>query len=114
MTRKKLTYGILCFLAGLLTASVLMFYAFTTPNALAGSQTCIRTDLNAYGYTGNIPDSTFDLGYEIPDCITSAGYHVEKVWMWNGLVRVRYKRISPSSKILGGGGSGGDGSLNPF
>ena len=92
MKKKSGFRSFMFFLAGALMASALMFSLFSDRSALADQYSCIRTDLNARGMSGNLPDAQFTITYEIPSCITSAGYHVEKVWMRSGEVAVQYKK----------------------
>ena len=84
--------GILFFAAGMLFASALFLGFFSGQDARADQYSCIRTDLNARGMSGNIPDPQFTITYQIPSCYASAGYHVDKVWMRSGEVAVQYKK----------------------
>ena len=84
--------GALFFAAGMLVALALIQGVFNDRTANADQYSCIRTDLNARGMSGNIPDPQFTITYELPSCLTSKGYHVEKVWMRGGEVAVQYKK----------------------
>lgn len=92
MHNRSSIQGVLIFLAGMLTASVLAVGLFYTQPAQANNYSCIRTDLKAYGMTGNIPDSEFTLTYKIPFCLESLGYQVQRVYIRDGQVAVHYKR----------------------
>lgn len=118
MGEKRLSYGILCFVSGVFLASIVMFCAVTVPKADADSGiSCMRTDLNAWGYRNTIPNQTIDIVYEIPGCIKSYGYTIDNVGIYNGMVRVTYKRPSTGSgagmqSILGG--SAWSSNIKPF
>ncbi len=108
MGEKKLIYGILCFVSGVLLASIVMFSVVTVPKADAGySMSCMRIDLNAWGYGGKIPSPRIVIDYEIPGCIKMYGYTIDNVGHYNDLVRVTY--IMPSTKSGTGTKSMGDG-----
>ena len=92
MKAKRAVKGVLIFVAGMLVASIFIPGLFSGRNANADEYSCIRTDLNARGMSGNVPDTQFTITYEIPSCLTSKGYHVEKVWMRGGEVAVQYKK----------------------
>ena len=53
---------------------------------------CIRTDLDAQGMTGNIPDYEFTITYDVPTCYANAGYAVQMVYMYGDQVAVHYVR----------------------
>lgn len=55
MDNRKPIRGVLIFLAGMLTAAALAFGLVQTQPALADQYSCIRTDLNARGMSGNVP-----------------------------------------------------------
>ena len=62
------------------------------PDANADQYSCIRTDLNAKGMSGNIPDPAFTIIYDVPECYAKAGYVVDKVSMRGDQVAVHYKK----------------------
>lgn len=82
----------LYFLAGVLTASILILGLFNTRNVSADQYSCIRTDLDAQGMTGNIPDPAFTITYSVPSCYGNNGYTVQNVHMYGDQVAVRYAR----------------------
>ena len=84
--------GMLYFLAGVAATLVVMFGFLGGQDAQADQYSCIRTDLNARGMSGNVPDAQFTITYELPSCLTSQGYTVNKVWMRSGEVAVQYKK----------------------
>jgi hypothetical protein len=111
MGEKKLINGIFCFVSGMLFASVVLFCVVTVPKAGADSgMSCMRTNLNAWGYRNTIPNSTIEIVYEIPGCIRSYGYTINNVGITNGMVHVTYTMPSPSSRMQ----SMGDGDTTSF
>ncbi|WP_031386577.1 hypothetical protein [Desulfonatronum thiodismutans] len=104
MGEKKLINGVLCFVSGVLFASIVLFCLVTVPKADADSGiSCMRTNLNAWGYRNTIPNSTIDIAYEIPGCIRSYGYTINNVYIQNGMVVVNYTMPSTKSKDMGAG-----------
>lgn len=85
---------VLVFLAGMLTASGLVYGFFKTPPVQAGQYTCIRTDLDAQGMTGNIPDPEFTITYDVPSCYGQNGYSVQRVYMYGDQVAVHYAKTN--------------------
>ena len=100
MKSKNRFHGMIFFLAGLLTASVLQFSFPGQQEVLADQYSCIRQDLDAQGMTGNIPDPQFTITYNVPTCYGNNGYTVEKVFMYGNQVAVRYKNPNATSSIL--------------
>lgn len=84
--------GMLYFLASAAVTLVVTFGFFYSQDARADQYSCIRTDLNAQGMSGNVPDPQFTITYDLPPCLKSKGYTVEKVWMRSGQVAVQYKK----------------------
>ena len=84
--------GLGLFAAGFLAAVLVMYVVFANPSALADQYSCIRTDLDAQGMTGNIGDSEFTITYNVPSCYASSGYAVDRVYMYGGQVAVHYKK----------------------
>ena len=82
--------GILLFTAGLLTAFVIQFIYPPPQNAMADQYSCIRTDLDAQGMTGNIPDPEFTITYDVPKCYGNNNYAVQRVYMYGDQVAVHY------------------------
>lgn len=80
----------LWFMAGVAATLIVTFTLFNSPEARADAYSCIRTDLNARGMSGNIPDPQFTITYDVPPCYAAAGYRVEKVYMHGSQVAVRY------------------------
>ncbi|SDB28297.1 hypothetical protein SAMN05660653_01339 [Desulfonatronum thiosulfatophilum] len=104
MGEKKLINGIFCFASGVLFASIVLFCVVTVPKADADSGlSCMRTNLNAWGYRNTIPNSTIDIAYEIPGCLRSYGYTINTVGIYNGMVMVTYTMPSQSSGTKMGG-----------
>jgi hypothetical protein len=97
MKVKKYFRGILIFMVGVVTASIFQFIYPPPKDVLADQYACIRQDLDAQGMTGNIPDATFTIAYNVPTCYSSSGYSIEKVYMWGNQVAVKYKSSSPVS-----------------
>lgn len=76
-------------MSGALFASIVLFCVVTVPKADADSgMSCMRTNLNAWGYRNTIPNPIIDIVYEIPGCIKSYGYTINAVGIHNGMVRV--------------------------
>ena len=71
MKHKNKIRGLMLFLAGILTAVILQSGFPGLNKALADQYACIRTDLNAQGMTGNIPDPEFTITYDVPACYAS-------------------------------------------
>jgi hypothetical protein len=92
MKSKSTFRGVLYFMAGVAVTLAVMFGFLGGQDAQADQYSCIRTDLNARGMSGNVPDPQFTITYEIPSCLLSNGYTVEKVWMRGGEVAVQYKK----------------------
>ncbi len=114
MGEKKLIYGILCFVSGVLFASTVLFYVVTVPEVDADSgMNCMRTGLNAWGYRNTIPNATIDIAYEIPGCIRSYGYAINNVYIQNGMVVVAYTTPSTRSNDMGAGDTR-SGGIVPF
>lgn len=110
---KKLTYGILCFVSGILFASIVLFCVATVPQADADSGiSCMRTDLNAWGYRNTIPGQTIEIVYEIPGCLKSYGYAINAVGIYYGMVHVTY--TSPGTKMKGMGADNTTSGIVPF
>ncbi|MBA3011651.1 MAG: hypothetical protein FP812_15660 [Desulfobacula sp.] len=112
MKSKNRFCGMIFFLAGLLTASLLQFSFQDKQDLLADQYSCIRQDLDAYGMTGNIPAPQFTITYNVPQCYGNNGYSIEKVYMYGNQVAVTYKNAnSAKSGIMGksftGNSSGG-------
>ena len=104
MGEKKLINGIFCFVSGVLFASIILFCVVTVPKADADSgMSCMRTNLNAWGYRNTIPSPTIDIVYEIPGCIKSYGYTINAVGIHNGMVRVTYSGPGTKTKGMGAG-----------
>lgn len=87
--------GVLLYLAGAATAVAIMLAFFGGPAVLAGSSAadqynCIRTDLDAQGMTGNIPDPEFTITYDVPACYANNNYRVQRVYMYGDQVAVHY------------------------
>jgi hypothetical protein len=108
MKTKNRFRGMMFFLAGLLTASVLQFSFPGQQDVMADQYSCIRQDLDAYGMSGNIPDPRFTITYNVHTCYGGCGYTVERVYMYGNQVAVKYKNTSAASSILRGSqGQGG-------
>jgi hypothetical protein len=60
--------------------------------AWADQYSCIRTSLKAQSMTGNVPDPTFIITYEIPRCLRADGYRVGGMRMYRGAVGVIYRK----------------------
>ena len=90
--RFKKFRGVWYFLGGMVTASILIFMLCTSQYANADQYSCIRTDLNAQGMTGNIPDPAFTITYDVPSCYRNSGYTVQRVYMYGDQVAVHYAR----------------------
>ncbi len=86
--------GIRYFLAGALSASILILGFISIQNAIADQYACIRTDLDAQGMTGNIPDPEFTITYDIPQCYANNNYAVQRVYMYGDQVAVRYVKAN--------------------
>lgn len=113
MREKKLIYGICCFVSGVLFASIVLFSVVTVPKADADSgMSCMRTNLNAWGYRNTIPSQTIDIVYEIPGCIKSYGYAINAVGIYNGMVHVTYS--GPGTKMKGMGADNTTSGVVPF
>ena len=85
--------GIRYFLAGALTASILIIGFISIQNAIADQYACIRTDLDAQGMTGNIPDPKFTITYDVPSCYAANNYVVQRVYMYGDRVAVHYAKV---------------------
>ena len=92
--------GIVIFLSGVLTAVVLQTNFTGHQEALADQYSCIRTDLDAQGMTGNIPDPEFTITYNVPACYANRGYTVEKAYKYGNQIAVKYKNPNAVSSIL--------------
>ena len=77
------------FLAGFATA-VGVSHVDWLPTADADQYSCIRTDLDAQGMTGNIPDPEFTITYSVPSCYGNNNYKVQRVYMYGDQVAVHY------------------------
>ncbi len=86
----RILKGSVLFLAGVALATAFFISMDYTPNAQADQYACIRTDLDAQGMTGNIPDPEFTITYDVPRCYTNAGYAVQRVYMYGDQVAVHY------------------------
>lgn len=83
--------GVLLFVAGFFTATGLMVSLDQwPPKAHADQYSCIRTDLDAQGMTGNIPDPEFTITYNVPSCYGNNNYSVQRVYMYGDQVAVHY------------------------
>ncbi len=89
---KKTIGGVLIFVAGMAAASALIYLHANVPEARADQYSCIRTDLDAQGMTGNIPDPEFTITYDVPSCYGSNGYRVQRVYMYGDQVAVHYAK----------------------
>ncbi|GAB6041251.1 hypothetical protein [Endothiovibrio diazotrophicus] len=78
------------FLAGFAAATALFTFGRWTPEAVADQYSCIRTDLDAQGMTGNIPDPEFTITYDVPSCYGNSHYAVQRVYMYGDQVAVHY------------------------
>jgi hypothetical protein len=76
------------FAAGILVAGAVL--ASTSTRSRADQYSCIRTDLDAQGMTGNIPDPEFTITYNVPSCYGDKGYFVQRVYMYGDQVAVHY------------------------
>ena len=90
MITKARLRGLTWFAAGFLVAVVVMFGLFVNQSAQADQYSCIRSDLDAQGMTGNIPDPEFTITYDVPSCYGSNGYSVQRVYMYGSQVAVHY------------------------
>ena len=86
----RILKGFALFLAGFVFAAVLFTSTGHIPSAEAGRYSCIRTDLDAQGMTGNIPDPEFTITYDLPTCYEANGYTVQRVYMYGDQVAVHY------------------------
>lgn len=115
MGEKKLINGIFCFVSGILFASIVLFFVATVPKVDADSGlSCMKTDLNAWGYRNTIPNSTIDIAYEIPGCLRSYGYTINSVGIHNGMVRVTYTSTSHGTRMQGMGAGDTTSGIVPF
>lgn len=79
------------YLAGFLTAALLAVVLMGGQKIASADQySCIRTDLDAQGMTGNIPDPEFTITYNVPPCYGVNGYAVQRVYMRGDQVAVHY------------------------
>lgn len=92
MIKKQKYTNLFIFFAGLLTAFALMFVFSPNQESRADQYSCIRTDLDAQGMTGNIPDPEFTITYNVPTCYMNNGYTVQRVYMYGNQVAVHYKK----------------------
>jgi hypothetical protein len=92
MLSKPKLKGLALFLAGFFVAVLVMYGVFANPSARADQYSCIRTDLDAQGMTGNIGDDEFTITYNVPSCYGSNGYSVQRVYMYGTQVAVHYAR----------------------
>ena len=92
MMKKQKYTNLVIFFAGLLTAFLLMIVFSPAQKSLADQYSCIRTDLDAQGMTGNMPDPEFTITYDVPRCYLENGYTVQKVYMYGNQVAVHYKK----------------------
>ncbi len=89
MKRFRVTLG---FLAGVVFTLAVVFGFFSTQDVSAASG-CIRTDLDAWGSSGDVPGSKITVGYYFPKCLLSQGYKAVKVWKVNDSnLRVTYEK----------------------
>jgi len=92
MLRKLKLQFVIIFFAGFITAGLLAWSLTNSKTAHADQYSCIRTDLNASGMTGNIPDPEFTITYDVPSCYASNGYTVQRVYMYGSQVAVHYAK----------------------
>ncbi len=85
--------GIRYFLAGALSASILILGFISIQNAIADQYACIRTDLDAQGMTENIPDLEFTTTYDIPQCYANNNYAAQRVYMYGDQVAAHYAKV---------------------
>lgn len=114
MGEKNRVYGVLCFVSGILFASVVMFCVLIAPEAGAGSELdCMRTHLKATAYRNVIPSQTVDILYDLPSCWAGYGYQMTMAQMYgSNKVWVTYKLPAPSGSLSGNMGAGSQ--FNPF
>ncbi len=92
MKENQKLHAALFFVAGMAVACALMFGFFYGRGAQADQYSCIRTDLDAQGMTGNIPDPEFTITYDVPRCYGSSGYSAQRVYMYGTQVAVHYAK----------------------
>ena len=94
MINKQKAINLGMFFAGVLVALLLLFVISTDKESRADQYSCIRTDLDAQGMTGNIPDPEFTITYNVPNCYKTNGYTVQRVYMYGDQVAVHYAKSS--------------------
>ena len=90
MIKKQKLQFLIFFMAGFITAGLLAWSLNNVRVAHADQYSCIRTDLDAQGMTGNIPDPEFTITYDVPRCYGENGYRVQRVYMYGDQVAVHY------------------------
>ena len=75
MMKKQKHMNLVIFFAGLLTALLLMIVFSPNQESRADQYSCIRTDLNAQGMTGNIPDPQFTITYDYSNLLPNKRIH---------------------------------------
>ncbi len=85
--------GMLYFLAGVALTLVVMLGFFKGYDAQAYTAgLCPRHDLAMVSNAGGDPDPKYVVYYQVPTCVMSLGYTVEKVYLQSGNVAVEYKK----------------------
>lgn len=93
MLKKQKLQFLIFFMAGFIAAGLLAWSVIKIQKAEAADQyACIRQDLDAKAMSGNIPDPAFSIFYDIPKCYVDAGYRPARVYLYNGMVAVRYEK----------------------
>lgn len=82
--------GFIVFLAGAAMATAFFVSTGRVQSVRADQYSCIRTDLDAQGMTGNIPDPEFTITYDVPSCYGNNNYFVQRVYMYGDQVAVHY------------------------
>ncbi len=93
MKIRKFVSTLIIFVCGMAAASALIYLHADVPEARADDYSCIRTDLDAQGMTGNIPDPEFTITYDVPSCYRNNGYSVQRVYMYGDQVAVHYAQL---------------------
>ena len=93
MLKKLKLQFVIIFLAGFITAGLVAWSLTNTKIAHADQYSCIRKGLNAMGMSGNIPDPTFRIAYDIPSCYSAAGYKAVSVSLYgSNQIMVKYQK----------------------
>ena len=115
--KKKLGFTLYSLALILVTVFVSQFiYPPAKDAAAKDPYACIRQDLDAKLMDGNIgTHKKFSIYYSIPSCYASNGYHLKKVFIYEGsYVAVTYENPDFVKSSSFGSGSSGGGGLSPI